>query len=139
MSRSRPTSPDSQRPAQPEPVGWLIRACVLAAAGMALSGCASSLNTIGDPSATGSLSAAEQSAQQDSATPQIMAFPAIHDVPPPRAAATLNDYEQKRMENELIAARNRLGKPWAQKSQSQGQAQGSGDAAPQKTGAGGGT
>ena len=119
MSRSRPTSPDSQRPAQPEPSGRLIRACVLVAAGMLMSGCASSLNTIGDPSATGSLTGTEQSAQQGSATPQAVAFPAIFDVPPPRAAATLNDYEQKRMENELIAARNRLGKPSAQKSQAQ--------------------
>ena len=119
MSRFRPTSPDSQRPAQPEPSGRLIRACVLVAAGMLMSGCASSLNTIGDPSATGSLTGTEQSAQQGSATPQAVAFPAIFDVPPPRAAATLNDYEQKRMENELIAARNRLGKPSAQKSQAQ--------------------
>lgn len=32
-------------------------------------------------------------------------FPAIHDVPSPRSAATLNAEEQKKAESELIAAR----------------------------------
>jgi hypothetical protein len=32
-------------------------------------------------------------------------FPAVHDMPPPRAAAVLNDVEQQKLEDDLVAAR----------------------------------
>ena len=35
------------------------------------------------------------------------AYPAVHDMPPSRAAALLDQEQQKRMEADLIAARNR--------------------------------
>ena len=34
-------------------------------------------------------------------------FPAVHDLPPPRASTVLTDAEQKKLEDDLIAARNR--------------------------------
>jgi hypothetical protein len=37
---------------------------------------------------------------------QPMAYPAVHDVPPPRTAAVLSDIEQQKLETDLIAARD---------------------------------
>jgi hypothetical protein len=34
-----------------------------------------------------------------------LAYPAVHDMPPPRSAATLTEVEQQKMKNDLIAAR----------------------------------
>lgn len=77
----------------------------------ALPGCASSLNTI-DPASTGALSATGEAQEAAAAQPaQPSAFPAVHDVPPPRSNTTLSDYELRRLENELNAARSRVGKP----------------------------
>ncbi|MBM3530925.1 MAG: hypothetical protein FJX62_22840, partial [Alphaproteobacteria bacterium] len=35
------------------------------------------------------------------------AYPAVHDVPPQRQAATLNELELQKMEDDLVAARDR--------------------------------
>jgi hypothetical protein len=35
-----------------------------------------------------------------------MAYPAVHDVPPPRTATVLTDLEQQKLEDDLIAARD---------------------------------
>lgn len=35
-----------------------------------------------------------------------MAYPAVHDVPPPRTAAMLTDVEQHKLETDLVAARD---------------------------------
>jgi hypothetical protein len=35
------------------------------------------------------------------------AYPAVNDMPPPRASAVLTGEEQKKIEDELVAARNR--------------------------------
>ena len=35
------------------------------------------------------------------------AYPAVHDMPPPRGSTVLTDAEQKKLEDDLIAARNR--------------------------------
>ena len=35
-----------------------------------------------------------------------MAFPAVHDVPPPRTAVMLTDVEQHKLETDLVAARD---------------------------------
>ena len=34
-----------------------------------------------------------------------IAYPAVHDVPPPRTAITLTDVEQQKLENDLVNAR----------------------------------
>ena len=36
------------------------------------------------------------------------AFPAVHDIPPPRGNSVLSNTEQVRMEEELVAARDQL-------------------------------
>ena len=35
-----------------------------------------------------------------------MAYPAVHDVPPPRTAVMLTDVEQHKLETDLVAARD---------------------------------
>jgi hypothetical protein len=40
-----------------------------------------------------------------------LAYPAVHDMPPPRAKAVLTEDELKRTEQELIAARDGKRKP----------------------------
>lgn len=37
------------------------------------------------------------------------AYPAVHDMPPARSTATLNDDQQKQLKDDLVAARNRYG------------------------------
>jgi hypothetical protein len=41
-------------------------------------------------------------------------YPAIHDMPPTRATPTLNEAQQKRVEDELAAARDRQRGPAGQ-------------------------
>lgn len=81
-----------------------MAALVVAGAAM-MAGCASP-STVGDhiPSAVGGL---PEAAPARPATPT--AYPAVHDMPPERANTTLTDNEQKKLEDELIAARNRVG------------------------------
>jgi hypothetical protein len=38
------------------------------------------------------------------------AFPAVHDMPPPRAAQMLDEDQQERLEQDLIATRDRQSK-----------------------------
>jgi hypothetical protein len=54
------------------------------------------------PTALGGL---PEGAPQRSTTPS--AYPAVHDMPPARGSAVLTDSEQKRLEDDLVAARNR--------------------------------
>lgn len=42
-----------------------------------------------------------------------MAYPAVHDMPPPRSKAVLTEEEVKQTEQDLIAARDGKGKPAA--------------------------
>jgi hypothetical protein len=37
------------------------------------------------------------------------AYPAVHNMPPARATSTLNDDQQKQLQDDLVAARNRTG------------------------------
>ena len=74
---------------------------MVAAAGLA--GCsAGSMMADHTPSALGGL---PEGAPQRSNKPS--AYPAVHDMPPPRGSAVLTDAEQKKLEDDLIAARNR--------------------------------
>ena len=76
-------------------------ALVVAAAGLA--GCsAGSMMADHTPSALGGL---PEGAPQRSTKPS--AYPAVHDMPPPRGSTVLTDAEQKKLEDDLIAARNR--------------------------------
>jgi hypothetical protein len=80
----------------------LVVALLLAGAAI-LAGCSSG-GVIGDyaPTAVGGL---------PEGTPQrptkSTAYPAVHDMPPPREQTPLSDAEQKRLEDDLVAARKR--------------------------------
>ena len=79
-----------------------LLACGLA---VALAGCSSSsVNNVTDsmPSAIGGLPA---DAPERPATPP--AYPAVHDMPPPRPNTTLTAEEQVKLETELTAIRTR--------------------------------
>ena len=78
----------------------VLAAGMLLAAVVALTGCAS----IGDslPSAVGGL---PENAPQRPATPPV--YPSVHDRPPERASTVLSGSEQKKLEDELAAARNK--------------------------------
>ena len=72
-------------------------------AAAALAGCsAGSMMADHTPSALGGL---PEGAPQRSNKPS--AYPAVHDMPPPRGSTVLTDAEQKKLEDDLIAARNR--------------------------------
>jgi hypothetical protein len=79
-----------------------LAAALIAGAGL-LAGCTGG-NTIADhlPTALGGL---------PEATPQrpttASAYPAVHDMPPPRPTTVLSSAEQTKLENDLAAARNR--------------------------------
>jgi hypothetical protein len=77
-------------------------AAALLLAGLAvLAGCGS---MIADnmPTAVGGL---PESAPQRPTNPA--AYPAVHDLPPPRSEAVLTSEEQRKLEDDLIAARDR--------------------------------
>jgi hypothetical protein len=83
---------------------WLGRVCAalsLFATAVALAGCGA---TIGDyaPTAIGGLP--EGTPQRPK---QSSAYPAVHDMPPPRATQVLTDAERNKLEGDLAAARER--------------------------------
>lgn len=80
-------------------------AALLFAGALILTGCA---RTIGDymPAAVGGLPA---DTPQRPATPAP--YPAVHDTPPPRSSTVLSYEEQKKLEDELVAARKRTANP----------------------------
>ncbi len=75
------------------------------AGAVALAGCSAG-STIGDhmPNALGGL---PEGAPQRPTKPS--AFPAVHDMPPPRGSTVLTDAEQRKLEDDLVAARTRTG------------------------------
>ena len=81
----------------------LAMAGLIAAAG-ALVGCGSMGSMVADhvPTAAGGLP--EGTPQRP--TGQAV-YPAVHDMPPPRSNTLLTDAEQKKLEDDLVAARNR--------------------------------
>jgi hypothetical protein len=86
------------------PVHRLVRLAALLATATALGGCAamsekiagtaSEMPVIGLPSGI-----PERPAEQP-------AYPAVHDIPPPRSTAVLSEVEQQKLEDELTAARD---------------------------------
>src|SRR5262249_53509983 len=78
-------------------------AAALAAGAVVLAGCSAG-SMVADhlPNAVGGLP--EGTPQRPTtSTP----YPAVHDMPPPRATTVLTDAETKKLESDLVAARNR--------------------------------
>jgi hypothetical protein len=82
---------------------------MLAGWALMLAGCSSNLNNFnfGDPASTGGASTVSQARGEAPGGPPP-AFPAVHDTPPPRGDTILTDYEQRKLENDLIAARRKV-------------------------------
>jgi hypothetical protein len=81
-------------------------AALLFAGALILTGC--SVGTLGDhmPAAAGGL---PEGTPQRPTTPAP--YPAVHDTPPPRSSSVLTDAEQKKLEDDLVAARKRTANP----------------------------
>jgi len=85
------------------PVPRRALAAALVGVAVVLAGCSAG-STVADhlPTALGGL---------PDGTPQRPgtsgAYPAVHDMPPPRATTVLTDAETKKLESDLVAARNR--------------------------------
>jgi hypothetical protein len=90
----------SQRPIRLRVMAVALVACASAL----LSGCSGSLIADHLPAAVGGL---PEDAPERSATPA--AYPAVHSMPPTRSAAPLDNAQQKQLEDDLVAARNRYG------------------------------
>jgi hypothetical protein len=79
----------------------LLALALVSAYGGVMTGCASS---VADrvPTAVGGLPEAAPARPE---TPY--AYPAVHDMPPPRSETVLTSEQQKQVEDELVAARNK--------------------------------
>jgi hypothetical protein len=94
---------NSSSPSRPARLRFVAAALAACAAAL-LAGCSAAM--IGDnmPAAVGGLPA---DAPARAVTPT--AYPAVHNMPPARSTATLNNDQQKQLEDDLVAARNRYG------------------------------
>jgi hypothetical protein len=79
---------------------------LLLATGLALAGCSGSMIADHMPTAVGGLPA---DAPERPAAEQP--YPAVHNMPPARPTEALSNDQQKRLQDDLIAARNRYGVP----------------------------
>jgi hypothetical protein len=77
---------------------------VIAAVGLA--GCGSISEKFRDTAAA--LPGVGLPADAPERTAQPVAFPAVHDIPPPRNSVTLTNTEQDQMERDLVKARDEL-------------------------------
>jgi hypothetical protein len=84
----------------------IVAAALVACASALLSGCSGSLIADHLPTAVGGLP------EEAPARPATEApFPAVHNMPPARSTAPLNDAQQKQLEDDLVATRDRYGSP----------------------------
>jgi hypothetical protein len=74
------------------------------AAALCLSGCASISQKFAESASQ--LPEVGLSANAPARPAQQMAYPAVHDVPPPRTATMLTDIEQQKLETDLVSARD---------------------------------
>ena len=81
----------------------LTAAAGLVMGALLIAGCSSTLSNL--PSQVGG---EPTGAPERAATP--VAYPAVHDMPPPRTATVLTDAQRKQAEDELAAIRDRLNK-----------------------------
>jgi len=81
-----------------------VAAALISVGAAMLVGCTTGGGMIGDhmPTAAGGL---PEAAPQRPATPAP--YPAVHNLPPTRSSAVLTDVEQQKLEDELVAVRNR--------------------------------
>jgi hypothetical protein len=82
----------------------MVAAALAACASALLSGCSGSMIADHMPTAVGGLPEAAPARPATEA-----AYPAVHNMPPARSTAPLNDAQQKQLEDDLVAARNRYG------------------------------
>ena len=94
------SSSPSRRPARLR----LVAAALVTCASALLSGCSGSLIADHMPAAVGGL---PEDAPARPATPAP--FPAVHSTPPARSTEPLNDAQQKQLQDDLVAARDRYG------------------------------
>jgi hypothetical protein len=94
------SSARSQRPIRLRVVAAVLAVCALSL----LSGCSGSLIADHLPAAVGGL---PEGAPERPVTEA--AYPAVHNMPPARSTAPLNNDQQKQLEDNLVAARNRYG------------------------------
>jgi hypothetical protein len=87
------------------PVRRAAVAVALAGAVAALSACGSVSEHLAERASEAPGIGLPANAPDRPATPVV--FPAVHDMPPARPAALLNEAEQQRLEKELLAARAR--------------------------------
>jgi hypothetical protein len=85
--------------------GWFaLRVLVAIAAAASLSGCASISHKFAETaSEMPAIGLPANAPERPAETP---VFPAVHDIPPPRNSVVLSDFEQRKMEDDLVAARN---------------------------------
>ena len=81
---------------------WRLLVPIIAAVGLA--GCSSISEKFRDTAAA--LPGVGLPADAPERTAQPVAFPAVHDIPPPRNSVTLTNTEQDQMERELVKARD---------------------------------
>jgi hypothetical protein len=84
--------------------GWRGLPVLAVAAAFGLSGCASISQKFAESASQ--LPQVGLSANAPARPAQQMAYPAVHDVPPPRTSTVLTDIEQQKLETDLISARN---------------------------------
>jgi hypothetical protein len=83
-----------------------LRAGLLCAAmAIGLGGCGSVSEKMAGPMST--LPGIGMRAEAPERPAQALAYPAVHDMPPPRTTATLDGPAQQQMEKELVEARDR--------------------------------
>ena len=83
----------------------LVRIAVALAAAVSLSACASISQQMADTLSRAPAIGLSSSAPERPAEPP--AYPAVHDVPPPRTSSVLTLVEQQKVEDDLVAARDR--------------------------------
>jgi hypothetical protein len=78
-------------------------ALLAAMAALALAGCSGSMIADHLPTAMGGLPEEAPARPNGEAT-----YPAVHNMPPARSTSTLSDAQQKALESDLVAVRNRV-------------------------------
>ena len=84
--------------------GWRGLPVLAVAAALCLSGCASISQKFAETASQ--LPQVGLSANAPARPAEQMAYPAVHDVPPPRTATVLTDIEQQKLETDLVSARD---------------------------------
>jgi hypothetical protein len=83
---------------------WRGLPVLAVAAALCLSGCASISEKFAETASQ--LPQVGLSANAPARPAQQMAYPAVHDIPPPRTATVLTDIEQQKLETDLVSARD---------------------------------